>query len=119
MILLCSRRKDIDIKERTPLKFKTPPTELDSPPVKKSRQQKTRRILDDSSDEENDEKIEEKSLLKQNGHMEEMKQDEERQKDADVVKNEENEGDKDKTKLLEVTSPHNELTLVPKRKTGQ
>ena len=51
--------------------------------------------------------------------MEEVKQDEERQKDADVVKNEENEGDKDKTKLLEVTSPHNELTLVPKRKTGQ
>ena len=107
------------MRERTPLKFKPPSTELDSPPVKKSRQQKSRRILDDSSDEENDEKMDKNSSVKQNGHVKETKQDTVGQKDANLVKNDEVKDDKDKRKLLEVTSPQNELTLVPKRKTGQ
>lgn len=91
---------------------------MDSPPVKKSRQQKTRRILDDSSDEENNETIEEKPSLKQSGHVEEVKPHVEGQRDASLGKNDDVEKDKDKRQFLEVKSPQNELTLVPKRKTG-
>ena len=119
-MLFCPfRSKDVEIKDRTPLKFKPPPSELDSPPVKKSRQQKTRRIFDDSSDEENNETIEEKTSLKQSGRVEEAKPDVEGQRDASLGKNDDDtEKDKDKRQFLEVKSPQNELTLVPKRKTG-
>lgn len=118
--LLNFSNKDVEMKEKTPLKFKSQPAvHPDSPPVKKSRQQKTRRILDDSSDEENNASIEEKSSVKQNGHTEEKKQDGERPKDANLTKNGEIEDDKEKRKLIEVRSPQNESTLVPKRKTGK
>ncbi|XP_073246345.1 DNA ligase 1-like isoform X2 [Porites lutea] len=114
------RSKDVEIKDRTPLKFKPPSSELDSPPVKKSRQQKTRRIFDDSSDEENNETIEEKTSLKQSGRVEEVKPDVEGQRDASLGKNDDDtEKDKDKRQFLEVKSPQNELTLVPKRKTAR
>lgn len=119
-MLFCPfRSKDVEIKDRTPLKFKPPSSELDSLPVKKSRQQKTRRIFDDSSDEENNETIEEKTSLKQSGRVEEVKPDVEGQRDASLGKNDDDtEKDKDKRQFLEVKLPQNELTLVPKRKTG-
>ena len=108
----------MEMKEKTPLKSKVQPTDLDSPPVKKSRQQKNRRILDDSSDEENNGSTEKISSVKQNGHVEEKKGNTGEQKDASLSKNGEAEGNKEERKLIEVTSPHNEPTLVPKRKTG-
>ena len=47
-----------------------------------------------------------------------MKPDVEGQRDASLGKNDDAEKDKDKRKLLEIKSPQNEPTLVPKRKTG-
>lgn len=114
-----SRSKDLEMKEKTPLKSKAQPTDLDSPPIKKSRQQKNRRILDDSSDEENNGSTEKNSPVKQNGHVEEKKGNTGEQKDASLSKNGEAEGNKQERKLIEVTSPHNEPTLIPKRKTAR
>ena len=99
------------MKEKTPLKSKLQSTECDSPPVKKSRQQKVRRILDDSSDEENNTVLKGKLLQKENGQMEGKKQ-ESKEPNGDT------EDDNKKAKLIEVTSPQNETVLVPKRKTG-
>lgn len=111
--------KDVEMKEKTPLKSKLQSTECHSPPVKKARQQKARRILDDSSDEENNATVKEKSSsVQQNGHIEEKKQGTEEQKHSNISKNGEVEDEKEKRRLIEVTSPQNETTLVPKRKTG-
>lgn len=104
--------KDVDMKEKTPLKSKLQSTECDSPPVKKSRQQKVRRILDDSSDEENNTVLKGKLLQKENGQMEGKKQ-ESKEPNGDT------EDDNKKAKLIEVTSPQNETVLVPKRKTAR
>ena len=111
--------KDVEMKEKTPLKSKLQSTECDSPPVKKARQQKAQRILDDSSDEENNATVKKKSSsVQQNGHIEEKKQGTEEQKRSNVSKNGEVEDQKEKGRLIEVTSPQNETTLVPKRITG-
>lgn len=108
----------MDVKERTPLKFKSQSADLDSPPVKKARQQKSRRILDDSSDEENNGAAEKQSSANQNGHMKNKEQDTKVQGSATVDEDGEVEEDKETRKFIEVVSPENKPTLIPKRKTG-
>lgn len=109
---------NLKTKVETPVKTNLQSVEHDSPPVKKSRQQKARRILDDSSDEENCSGVEDKLSGKHNGHVLEKK-DTAVQKPTSSLKNGEMEDSKEKLKLIEVTSPANETTLVPKRKTGK
>ena len=108
----------MDIKERTPLKFKSQPADLDSPPVKKARQQKSRRILDDSSDEENNAEAEEQSSSIQKGHVKKEEQATKGQRGATVEENGEVEDNKETRKFIQVISPQNKPTLIPKRKTG-
>ena len=109
--------KDVEMtEERTPLKFKSQTVDLDSPPVKKARQQKSRRILDDSSDEENNR--EDCSSTEQNGHVNKQEQGTQRQEDAAAKENGEIDAEKEERKFIEVMSPQNEKTLIPKRKTG-
>ncbi|XP_044184001.1 DNA ligase 1-like isoform X2 [Acropora millepora] len=113
-----SSTSNLKTKVETPVKTGLQSVEHDSPPVKKSRQQKARRILDDSSDEENCSGVEDKLSGKHNGHVLEKK-DTAVQKPTSSLKNGEMEDSKEKLKLIEVTSPANETTLVPKRKTAR
>lgn len=106
------------MKERTPLKFKTQVADLDSPPVKKARQQKSRRILEESSDEENNGVAEERSSANQNGHVKNKEQATEGQDGDTAGVNDEVEDDNKTRKFIEVISPQNKPTLIPKRKTG-
>ena len=106
------------MKERTPLKFKTQSVDLDSPPVKKARQQKSRRILEDSSDEENSGVDDKDSAANSNGQMKKKEQaTEEQGSDTAGVDGEVEDDNKIRT-FIEVTSPQNKPTLIPKRKTG-
>lgn len=115
--MYCSN-KDVDLKERTPLKFKTQPVDLDSPPVKKARQQKSRRILEDSSDEENNGVDDDHSSANQDRRVKIKEQDNEGQ-DGDTAGINGEVEDKNKArKFIEVMSPQNKPTLIPKRKTG-
>ena len=105
------------MKERTPLKFKTQSVDLDSTPVKKARRQKSRRILEDSSDEENN-GVAEHSAANQNGQVKNKEQASEGQ-DSDAVGVGAGVEDDNKTRtFIEVMSPQNKPTLIPKRKTG-
>jgi len=106
-------------KERTPLKFKTQAVEPDSPPVKKARQQKSRRILEDSSDEENNGVVDDHSSAKQNGHAKNKEQANEEQDSDTAGVDGEAKDDNETRKFIEVMSPQNKPTLIPKRKTGQ
>lgn len=106
------------MKERTPLKFKTQSVDLDSTPVKKARRQKSRRILEDSSDEENNGVADKHSAANQNGQVKNKEQTTEGQ-DNDAVGVVGGVEDDNKTRtFIEVMSPQNKLTLIPKRKTG-
>ena len=106
------------MKERTPLKFKTQAVDLDSPPVKKARQQKSRRILEDSSDEENNGMGDSRSSSNQDRHLKNKEQANEEQ-DGDTAGVGGEVEDKTETrKFIEVMSPQNKPTLIPKRKTG-
>ena len=105
------------LKEETPVKNKLNSIEFDSPPIKKSRQQKARRILDDSSDDENVSGVRDKTADQHDGHVS-TKENISIQEPPSVLKRSELEHDEEKGKLIEVTSPANERTLVPKRKTG-
>jgi len=110
--------KDVDMKERTPLKFKTQSVDLDSTPVKKARRQKSRRILEDSSDEENNGVADKLSTANQNGQVKNKEQATEGQ-DSDDVRVDAGVEDDNKTRtFIEVMSPQNKPTLIPKRKTG-
>ena len=112
-----SSSKGVDMKERTPLKFKTQPVDLDSPPVKKARQQKSRRILEDS-DEENNGVDDGHSSANQDRHVKNKEQANEGQ-DGDTAEVDGEVKDKNETrKFIEVMSPQNKPTLIPKRKTG-
>ena len=105
------------MKERTPLKFKTQPVDLDSPPVKKARQQKSRRILEDSSDEENNGVDDDHASANQDRHVKNKEQANEGQ-DGDTGVDGEVEDKNETRKFIEVRSPQNKPTLIPKRKTG-
>ena len=105
-------------KERTPLKFKTQAGDLDSPPVKKARQQKSRRILEDSSDEENNGVADGQSSANQNGRVENKEQVNEEQDGDTAEVDGEAEDDNETRTFIEVISPQNKPTLIPKRKTG-
>ena len=109
---------NLKTKGETPVKTNLQSIEHDSPPVKKSRQQKARRVLDDSSDEENCSGVEDKLSVKHNGHVLKEK-DTAVHEPTSSLKNGLAEDSKEKLKLIEVTSPANETTLVPKRKTGK
>lgn len=109
---------NLKTKGETPVKTNLPSIEHESSPVKKSRQQKARRILDDSSDEENCSGVGDKLSGKHNGHVLQEK-DTAEQKPTSSLKNGVLEDSKEKPKLIEVTSPASETTLVPKRKTGK
>lgn len=102
--------------ERTPLKFKPQTAALDSPPVKKTRKQKSRRILDDASDEENDTKDFVPS--KQDQHVDILKQDTLLQEEVAETEHCETGDTKEERKFIEVRSPQNEMMHIPKRKTG-
>ena len=110
--------KDVDVKERTPLKFKTQAVDLDSPPVKKARQQKSHRILEDSSDEENNGVHDDHSSANQNGHVKNKEQANEGQDSETTGADCKAEDDNETRKFIEVISPQNKPTLIPKRKTG-
>ena len=110
--------KDVDMKERIPLKFKTQSVDLDSTPVKKARRQKSRRILEDSSDEENNGVADKHSTANQNGQVKNKEQATEGQ-GSDAVGVDAGVEDDNKTRtFIEVMSPQNKPTLIPKRKTG-
>ncbi|XP_068673166.1 DNA ligase 1-like isoform X3 [Montipora foliosa] len=106
------------LKEETPVKNKLNSIEFDSPPIKKSRQQKARRILDDSSDDENVSGVRGKTADQHDGHVS-TKENIGIQEPPSLLKRSEMEHDEEKGKLIEVTSPANERTLVPKRKTAR
>lgn len=108
---------DIEVKEeRTPLKFKPQTTALDSPPVKKTCKQKSRRILDDASDEENNK--EDFSPAKHSEHVDILKQNTVLQEENTKTEHCEVGDNKEESKFIEVMSPQNERMRIPKRKTG-
>lgn len=108
---------DIEVKEeRTPLKFKPQTTALDSPPVKKTCKQKSRRILDDASDEENNK--EDFSPAKHSEHIDILKQNTVLQEENTKTEHCEVGDNKEESKFIEVMSPQNERMRIPKRKTA-
>jgi len=107
------------MKERTPLKFKTQSVDTDSPPVKKARQQKSRRILEDSSDEENNGVDDNHSSANQNGHVKNNEKANEGQDGDTAGVDGEAEDGNEARKFIKVISPQNKPTLIPKRKTGE
>lgn len=108
---------DIEVKEeRTPLKFKPQTTALDSPPVKKTCKQKSRRILDDASNEENNK--EDFSPAKHSEHVDILKQNTVLQEENTKTEHCEVGDNKEESKFIEVMSPQNERMRIPKRKTG-
>ncbi|XP_020626643.1 DNA ligase 1-like isoform X2 [Orbicella faveolata] len=111
--------KDVDMKERTPLKFKTQSVDTDSPPVKKARQQKSRRILEDSSDEENNGVDDNHSSANQNGHVKNNEKANEGQDGDTAGVDGEAEDGNETRKFIKVISPQNKPTLIPKRKTAR
>ena len=110
--------KHVDMKERTPLKFKTQAVDLDSPPVKKARQQKSRRILEDSSDEENNGVDDDHASANQDRYMKNCKEQANEGQHGDTGVDGAVEDKNETRKFIEVMSPQNKPTLIPKRKTG-
>jgi len=93
--------------------------DLDSTPVKKARRQKSHRILEDSSDEENNGVADKLSTANQNGQVKNKEQATEGQ-DSDDVRVDAGVEDDNKTRtFIEVMSPQNKPTLIPKRKTAR
>ena len=85
--------------------------------MKTSRQLKTRRILDDSSDEENNTLSQEQSSSKLT-KKEKNSEEDNGQVNNDCMMNRDYKSAEEKERLLEVTSPFSEPTMIPKRKTG-